>query len=176
MDVRFRNGFTPEHRTIRYVSLQEALAGGDFFGEFLILRRVEVVEAGPEDGDGAAFGGEGALVGGGVDAAGEAAVDREAGVGELVGEFFRALGRVVAGLPRADDADAVRQAFAQGKVALVRADWTRRDPVIGAALAALGRDGVPVYVLYRPDKAPLLLSELLSKQEVLAAIGTLQSS
>ena len=72
--------------------------------------------------------------------------------------------------------DAVRQAFAQGKVALVRADWTRRDPVIGAALAALGRDGVPVYVLYRPDKAPLLLSELLSKQEVLAAIGTLQSS
>ena len=72
--------------------------------------------------------------------------------------------------------DAVRQAFAQGNVALVRADWTRRDPVIGAALAALGRDGVPVYVLYRPDKAPLLLSELLSKQEVLAAIGTLHSS
>ena len=72
--------------------------------------------------------------------------------------------------------DAVRQAFSQGNVALVRADWTRRDPVIGAALAALGRDGVPVYVLYRPDKAPLLLSELLSKQEVLAAIGTLHSS
>ncbi len=69
--------------------------------------------------------------------------------------------------------DTVRQAFAQGKVALVRADWTRRDPVIGAALAALGRDGVPVYVLYRPDGAPLLLSELLSTQEVLAAIGTL---
>ncbi len=61
--------------------------------------------------------------------------------------------------------DAVQQAFVQGNVALVRADWTRRDPVIGAALAALGRDGVPVYVLYRPDKAPLLLSELLSKQE-----------
>jgi hypothetical protein len=44
--------------------------------------------------------------------------------------------------------DAVRQAFAQGNVALVRADWTRRDAVIGAALP-LGRDGVPVYVLYR---------------------------
>jgi len=72
--------------------------------------------------------------------------------------------------------DAVRQAFAQGKVALVRADWTRRDPVIGAALVALGRDGVPVYVLYRPDKTPLLLSELLSTQEVLAALGTLHSS
>jgi thiol:disulfide interchange protein/DsbC/DsbD-like thiol-disulfide interchange protein len=72
--------------------------------------------------------------------------------------------------------DAVRQAFSQGNVALVRADWTRRDPVIGAALAALGRDGVPVYVLYRPDRPPLLLSELLSTREVLAAIGTLHSS
>ncbi|HEY2862111.1 MAG TPA: thioredoxin family protein [Casimicrobiaceae bacterium] len=72
--------------------------------------------------------------------------------------------------------DTVRQAFAQGNVALVRADWTRRDPVIGAALAALGRDGVPVYVLYRPDREPLLLSELLSTKEVLAAIGTLHSS
>ncbi len=30
MDVRFRNGFTPQHRTLRYVSLEEALAGGDF--------------------------------------------------------------------------------------------------------------------------------------------------
>ncbi len=30
MDLRFRNGFTTEHRTIRYVSFEEALAGGDF--------------------------------------------------------------------------------------------------------------------------------------------------
>ncbi|HKW80854.1 MAG TPA: thioredoxin family protein [Casimicrobiaceae bacterium] len=72
--------------------------------------------------------------------------------------------------------DAVQQAFAQDNVALVRADWTRRDREIGAALAALGRDGVPVYVLYRPQKEPLLLSELLTQQEVLAAIGTLRSS
>ncbi|MEP6996207.1 MAG: thioredoxin family protein [Betaproteobacteria bacterium] len=72
------------------------------------------------------------------------------------------------------DTDAVRQAFAQANVALVRADWTRRDPVIGAALAALGRDGVPVYVLYRPGQAPLLLSELLSTNEMLGAIGTLR--
>jgi thiol:disulfide interchange protein DsbD len=72
--------------------------------------------------------------------------------------------------------DAVREAFAKGNVALVRADWTRRDPVIGAALAALGRDGVPVYVLYRPDREPLMLSELLTAKEVLAAIGTLHSS
>ena len=30
MDLRFRNGFTNEHRTVRYVSFEEALAGGDF--------------------------------------------------------------------------------------------------------------------------------------------------
>ena len=35
--------------------------------------------------------------------------------------------------------DAVRQAFAQGNVALVRADWTRRDRGDRRALAALGR-------------------------------------
>ena len=72
--------------------------------------------------------------------------------------------------------DAVQRAFAQDNVALVRADWTRRDREIGAALAALGRDGVPVYVLYRPQKEPLLLSELLTQQEVLAAVGTLRAT
>src|SRR5205085_11544124 len=33
----------------------------------------------------------------------------------------------------------VRQAFAARDVVLVRADWTRRDPAITTALAALGR-------------------------------------
>ena len=58
----------------------------------------------------------------------------------------------------------------------MRADWTRRDPAITQALAALGRNGVPVYVLYRPGKEPLLLPEVLSKQNVLDALGTLHSS
>ena len=41
------------------------------------------------------------------------------------------------------------------------------------ALAALGRNGVPVYVLYRPGKEPLLLPEVLRRstmQEALAAL------
>ena len=58
-------------------------------------------------------------------------------------------------------------------VELVRADWTRRDPVITRALAALGRQGVPVYVLYRPGKEPLVLPEILKKQTVLDALATL---
>ena len=64
-------------------------------------------------------------------------------------------------------------AFAGRGVALVRADWTRRDPTITQALTALGRNGVPVYVLYRPGKEPLLLPEVLQKDLVLDALGTL---
>ena len=42
--------------------------------------------------------------------------------------------------------------FDAKKVAMLRADWTRRDPAITAALTALGRSGVPVYVLQAPGK------------------------
>jgi thiol:disulfide interchange protein len=66
----------------------------------------------------------------------------------------------------------VRDAFARRNVAMLRADWTRRDPAITRALAALGRNGVPVYVLYRPGKEPLLLPEVLHKQTVLDALAS----
>jgi len=64
-------------------------------------------------------------------------------------------------------------AFADRKVALVRADWTRRDADITRALAALGRNGVPVYVLYRPGREPLLLPEVLTTRTVFDALATL---
>jgi thiol:disulfide interchange protein DsbD len=67
----------------------------------------------------------------------------------------------------------IRRAFTDKNVALVRADWTRRDPAITQALATLGRNGVPVYVLYRPGKEPLLLPEVLQGQNVLDALATL---
>jgi thiol:disulfide interchange protein/DsbC/DsbD-like thiol-disulfide interchange protein len=63
--------------------------------------------------------------------------------------------------------------FAQRQVVLMRADWTRRDPAITQALQALGRSGVPVYVLYAPGKKPVVLSELLSPEKVRAALATL---
>ncbi len=47
--------------------------------------------------------------------------------------------------------------LAQRNVALLRADWTRRDPAITAALTTLGRGGVPVYVLLAPGQAPVVL-------------------
>ncbi len=63
--------------------------------------------------------------------------------------------------------------FAAKKVTLLRADWTRRDPAITAELAALGRNGVPVYVLYQTGRPPLVLSEILSVTEVREALATL---
>jgi thiol:disulfide interchange protein DsbD len=71
------------------------------------------------------------------------------------------------------NSDDVRKEFAAKNVALVRADWTRRDPAITEALAALGRSGVPVYVLYRPGKEPLLLPEVLQRSTMREALATL---
>ena len=62
--------------------------------------------------------------------------------------------------------DVLRE-FERQNISLMRADWTRRDPAITRALAELGRSGVPVYVLYQPGQAPLVLSELLSPTLVL---------
>jgi thiol:disulfide interchange protein DsbD len=59
------------------------------------------------------------------------------------------------------------------KVVLLRADWTRRDPAITAALAQLGRNGVPVYVFYKKGMAPIVLSEIISPAEVRAALARL---
>lgn len=61
--------------------------------------------------------------------------------------------------------------MANHKVALLRADWTRQDPAITAALRALGRSGVPVYVAYRPGQPPQVLSELLSVRDVREALN-----
>ncbi len=65
----------------------------------------------------------------------------------------------------------VRDAFARHGVALLRADWTRRDPAISAALSALGRSGVPAYVLYRKGRAPQLLPEVLQRTTVIDAFA-----
>ncbi len=67
----------------------------------------------------------------------------------------------------------VLQAFADKNVLLLQADWTRQDPAISAALNALGRSGVPVYLLQAPGKEPQLLSELLSPTLVMQALAGL---
>jgi thiol:disulfide interchange protein DsbD len=69
-------------------------------------------------------------------------------------------------------ADDVKAAFADKQVVRLRADWTKRDPAITEQLTRYGRSGVPVYAVYTPGSAgPRLLSEILSVDEVLGAIG-----
>jgi thiol:disulfide interchange protein DsbD len=67
----------------------------------------------------------------------------------------------------------VRRAFAERNVALLKADWTRRDPAITGALSSFGRSGVPLYVYYPADPAaePVVLPALLTPTIVL---GTLE--
>jgi thiol:disulfide interchange protein DsbD len=69
---------------------------------------------------------------------------------------------------------AVLADFEARGVTLLRADWTRRDAAITAELARLGRNGVPVYVLYAPGtSAPQVLSEILSVADVQTALARL---
>jgi thiol:disulfide interchange protein DsbD len=70
------------------------------------------------------------------------------------------------------DAGLLNDMRARGLV-LARADWTRRDPAVTQALSALGRNGVPVYAIYRQGAAPVVMSELLSESEVRAALARL---
>ncbi len=67
----------------------------------------------------------------------------------------------------------VIQDFSDKKVQLLRADWTRRDPAITQALQQLGRSGVPVYVIYKPGSAPVILSEILSVTQLRAELAKL---
>ena len=50
---------------------------------------------------------------------------------------------------------AVQKIFRDKKVTLMKGDWTNRDPAITKALAAFGRAGVPLYLVYngRPGTA-----------------------
>jgi thiol:disulfide interchange protein DsbD len=68
--------------------------------------------------------------------------------------------------------------LADGKIALVRADWTRHDDDIARALATLGRSSVPTYALYpgTPGAPARLLPEVLTPSTVLDALKALPNS
>lgn len=72
------------------------------------------------------------------------------------------------------DRPEVQQAFASANVVLLRADWTRHDPAITQALAALGRDSVPVYLLYAPGQStPQMLPAVLTPGIVVSTLDKL---
>jgi len=60
---------------------------------------------------------------------------------------------------------AVQAIFHDKQVTLMKGDWTNRDPAITKALAAFGRAGVPLYVVYnakRGSSEPLVLPQILT--------------
>ena len=59
---------------------------------------------------------------------------------------------------------AVQAIFRDKKVILMKGDWTNRDPAITHALAAFGRAGVPLYVVYnsKPGSEPVVLPQILT--------------
>jgi thiol:disulfide interchange protein len=73
------------------------------------------------------------------------------------------------------ESDSVRRGFDEKQVTLMRADWTKRDPAITAALSQLGRSGVPAYALYTQGAgpSPRLLPEILTRDLVLGALDAL---
>ncbi len=66
---------------------------------------------------------------------------------------------------------AVADAFAHTGAVYLKADWTRRDAGIAQALAAQGRSGVPLYLVYGKDAQPKVLPQLLTPGLVVDAIN-----
>ncbi|MEO8811553.1 MAG: thioredoxin family protein, partial [Caulobacteraceae bacterium] len=67
----------------------------------------------------------------------------------------------------------VARAFRRTGAAYLVADWTNRDATIAKALAAEGRIGVPLYLLY-PSGAgePAILPQILTPEAVAGALET----
>jgi suppressor for copper-sensitivity B len=67
---------------------------------------------------------------------------------------------------------AVAAALEQGRIAGLRADWTRPDPAISDYLASFGRYGIPFNAVYGPGApAGIALPELLTAEAVLDAVA-----
>jgi thiol:disulfide interchange protein len=69
---------------------------------------------------------------------------------------------------------AVQDVFRHKGVTLMKGDWTSRDPAITQALAAFGRAGVPLYVVYNSkpgSSAPVILPQLLTPSIVQSAFA-----
>jgi thiol:disulfide interchange protein DsbD len=70
---------------------------------------------------------------------------------------------------------AVADAFAHTGAVYLKADWTRRDAKIANALTALGRSGVPLYLVYGKAATPKILPQLLTPGLVVQALNGAKS-
>jgi len=72
----------------------------------------------------------------------------------------------------------VADAMKQAGMVYMKGDWTRRDPAITRQLAAFGRQGVPLYVIFPPtgsSKQPMVLPQLLTEAGVIQAVRQFKS-
>jgi thiol:disulfide interchange protein len=65
----------------------------------------------------------------------------------------------------------VAAAFRQADVVYLKGDWTARDNVIAAELAAHGRQGVPLYLVFRPGASATVLPQFLTEDLVIDAVA-----
>jgi thiol:disulfide interchange protein len=73
------------------------------------------------------------------------------------------------------ESDATARLFKRYGVVPMKADWTKQDPVITKALEKLGRNSVPVYVVYDPEQPQNgeLLPEILQFADIESAFAKL---
>jgi len=65
----------------------------------------------------------------------------------------------------------VVSAFKDQGIIAFKGDWTKYDPAITQALAAFGRDSIPVYVYYPPGSdAPMILPQIITPELILDRI------
>lgn len=74
--------------------------------------------------------------------------------------------------------DSVSKKLDQEGVVRMKADWTRNDPIITAALSQFGRNSVPLYVLYgtKEKQEPQILPQVLTSEIVLNSIDNMKKN
>ena len=64
----------------------------------------------------------------------------------------------------------VQSVLQEDDVTYIKGDWTNSDPTITRYLDSFGRNGVPLYVVYRPGAQPQILPQILTPSSVVAAL------
>ncbi|RYD62960.1 MAG: DUF255 domain-containing protein, partial [Verrucomicrobiaceae bacterium] len=68
----------------------------------------------------------------------------------------------------------IRTALKEKNIVPLKADWTKSDPAITAALKKFGRVGVPLYVLYRPGEAEPVIMDGLTQGGLLTELASIR--
>ena len=72
--------------------------------------------------------------------------------------------------------DQITQRFAETGLIPLKADWTKKGPIIARALADHGRVAVPFNIIYLPDEGkPIILPEVLTEGIVLDALEKIEA-